>query len=125
MKEGFALRLGLGDPGPDTRSPHAANISRVMQALQDTDFADLLRCVQGLCVTSHCTLHQECCMTQHHWHDTTQHRTHTHADVPRCRSDLLPDGVLDVAAYGRQYNPFWNDSASGGLPDDNGTTHVS
>ena len=43
MKHAFALRMNLGDPGPDRNQPFV-NVTDVLDAMLSPAFADQLRC---------------------------------------------------------------------------------
>lgn len=42
MKHAFALRMSLGDPGPDANQPFV-NVTDVLDAMLSPEFADSLR----------------------------------------------------------------------------------
>lgn len=47
MKHAFALRMTLGDPGPDRAHPFVS-VTAVLAAMLSLEFADSLRCADSL-----------------------------------------------------------------------------
>lgn len=134
MKHAFALRMSLGDPGPDPANPFV-NITKQDQLLDDTlsrKFADELRCavvapsfgassllrisaivapsVPSAMVYSRLRCHPNAVPARRAWGRHCMHR---------CRADIRDDRTQPPENYGGRWNVLQDP------PEDHGTCHFS